>query len=189
MDGVVLSGTDNVFIFHFPIIVCKEVLVDDSIDVGVTWGFDRGANETRFVSFSVDGKGTEKFLGLVKGFFDGEGPLDPVDHGIDLFQPGESKDYVFVSQTENVEGDLSGYSSDIKEQSSGELDYPFGINGVVLVPGLYWGFQSLGREFVFPNKSPVDARDACPAVYEGPGVNGFHCVRGGDELNWDLHSR
>ena len=88
-----------------------------------------------------------------------------------------------------MEGDLSGYSSDIKEQSSGELDYPFGINGVVLVPGLYWGFQSLGREFVFPNKSPVDARDACPAVYEGPGVNGFHCVRGDDELNWDLHSR
>ena len=47
----------------------------------------------------------------------------------------------------------------------------------------------LGGEFVFPDKSPVDTRDACPAVYEGSGVNGFHCVRRCDELSWDLHSR
>ena len=189
VDGTVLSGMDNVFAFCFPIVVCKEVLVDDSIDVGVMRGFDRGVDETRFVSFSVSGKGTDKFLGLVEGFFDGEGPLDPIDRGIDFLQPGESQDYIFISQAENVEGDSSGYSSNIKEQSSGEPDYPFGVNGVVCIPGLYWGLQTLGREFVFSNKPPVNARDACSAVNEGSGVNGFHCVRRGDKLNWDLHSR
>ena len=90
MDGTVLSGTDNVFVLHFPIVVCKEVLVNDGIDVGVTWGLYRGTYEPRFVSFSVDREGTEKFLGLVKGFFDEEGPFDPVDCGVDFFQPRES---------------------------------------------------------------------------------------------------
>ena len=47
----------------------------------------------------------------------------------------------------------------------------------------------LGREFVFPDKSPVNARNTRPTVYEGSGVNGFHHVQRGDELNWDLHSR
>ena len=88
MDGAVLSGTDNVFVFSFPIVVCKEVLVDDSVDVSVAWGFGRRADETRFVSFCVDREGTEEFLGLIKGFFDGKGPVDPVDGGVDFFQPG-----------------------------------------------------------------------------------------------------
>ena len=75
-----------------------------------------------------------------------------------------------------MEGDSSGYSSDVKEQGGGEPDHSFGVNGVVRVPGLNWGFQVLSREFVFPNKSPVNARDTRPTVYEGSGVNGFHRV-------------
>ena len=43
-------------------------------------------------------------------------------------------------------------------------------------------------EFMFPDKPPVNARDTCPTVYEGLGVNGFHHVRGSNELNWDLYS-
>ena len=75
-----------------------------------------------------------------------------------------------------MEGDLAGYSSNVKEQSGRELDYSLRVDGVIRVPCLDWGFQALGRKFVFPNESPVDARDACPAVYEGSGVNGIHHV-------------
>ena len=88
-----------------------------------------------------------------------------------------------------MEGNSVGYSSNVKEQSGGELDYPLGVDGVVHISCLDWGLQALGGEFVFPDESPVDARDTCPTIYEGLGVNGFHRVRRGDELNWDLHSR
>ena len=75
-----------------------------------------------------------------------------------------------------MEGDSSSYSSNIKEQSSGELDYSLGVNRVVRIPGLDQGFQALSREFMFLDKFPVDARGTCPTVYEGSGVNGFHRV-------------
>ena len=42
------------------------------------------------MAFGVSGEGTEQFLGLVKGFFDGYGLVDPVDGGVDVFQPRES---------------------------------------------------------------------------------------------------
>ena len=90
MDGLVLSGTNDVFVLGFPIIICKEMLINDSINIGVTWGFDGGSSEVRFISLSINREGAEEFLGLVKGFFDGEGSFNPVDHGIDFFQPGES---------------------------------------------------------------------------------------------------
>ena len=82
-----------------------------------------------------------------------------------------------------------GYSSSVEEQGSGEPDYSFGVDRVIRIPGLDRSFQVLGRKFVFSNESPVDAGDACPTVYEGSDINGFHHVRGCDELNWDLHSR
>ena len=44
----------------------------------------------RFVSLSVNGERAEDLLGLIEGFFDGEGSFDPVDRGIDFFQPRES---------------------------------------------------------------------------------------------------
>ena len=87
-----------------------------------------------------------------------------------------------------MEGDSSGYSSDVEEQGGGESDYSLGVNGVVHISGLDRGFQTLCREFVFSDKPPVDAKDTCPTVYEGLGVNGFHHVRGSDKLNGDLHS-
>ena len=88
-----------------------------------------------------------------------------------------------------MEGDSSGYPSNVKEQGGGKPDYSFGVDGVVCIPRLDRGFQALGRKSVFPDKSPIDARDTRPTVYEGSGVNGFHCMRRDDELDWDLHSR
>ena len=58
--------------------------------VGVAWEFDGGPGKVRFMLFSVNREGAEKLLGLVEGFFDGEGPVDPVDCGVDFFQPRES---------------------------------------------------------------------------------------------------
>ena len=63
--GTVLLSTVNILVLSFPIVIHKEVLVCDSIDVHVTQEFDKGMDEARFVSFSVNGKGTEKFLELV----------------------------------------------------------------------------------------------------------------------------
>ena len=87
MNGAVLSGVDNVFVFRFPIVVRKEVLVNDSVDVSVAWGFGRGAGEAEFVPFRVNREGAEEFLGLIEGFFDRKGPINPIDRGVDFFQP------------------------------------------------------------------------------------------------------
>ena len=90
VDGAVLSGAADVFILSFPIIICKEVLIDDNINIGVSRGFDRRSGKAGFVSLSVNGERAEELLGLVEGFLDRKGPFDPVDHGFDFFQPRES---------------------------------------------------------------------------------------------------
>ena len=75
-----------------------------------------------------------------------------------------------------MEGDSSGYPSNVKEQGGGKPDYSLGVDRVVRILCLDWGFQALDRKSVFPNKSPVDTRDTCPTVYEELGINGFHRV-------------
>ena len=70
--------------------VCKEVLVNDGINIGVSWGFDGGLGEARFMSLGVNREGAEELLRLIEGFIDGKGPFDPVDCGVDFFQPRES---------------------------------------------------------------------------------------------------
>ena len=90
VNGAVLSGATYVFILRLPVVVGEEGLVGDGVHVHVSWGLDRRSDEVRFVAFSVGGEGTEQFLGLIKGFFDGNGFLSPVDRGVDVSQPGES---------------------------------------------------------------------------------------------------
>ena len=90
MDDTVLLGAGDVFALCLPVIVGEEVSVGDGVHVYVSRGFDGGTDEVRFMVFGVRGEGTEQFLGLVKGFFDGDGLVDPVDGGVDILQPGES---------------------------------------------------------------------------------------------------
>ena len=40
---------------------------------------------------------------------------------------------------------------------------------------------------MFPDKSPVEAGDACATVDEGMSVDGFQGVQWFDKLDWDLH--
>ena len=90
VNGTILPSVGDVFIFGFPVVEGKEVLVYDGVHVGVSWGFNRGSGEARFMSFSIDRKVAEELLGLVEGLFDGEGFLSPINHGVEFFQPRES---------------------------------------------------------------------------------------------------
>ena len=90
VDGIVLSGMSDVFVLGFPIVIHEEVLVNDGINIGVSWWFDGESGEVRFVLLGVNGEGAEELLRLIEGFIDGKGPFDPVDHGVDFFQPRES---------------------------------------------------------------------------------------------------
>ena len=76
VDSLVLSGTADVFILSFPIVIREEMLVSDGINIGVVQGFDGGSGEARFMLLGVNREGAEELLELVKGFFDGEGPFD-----------------------------------------------------------------------------------------------------------------
>ena len=53
VDSAVLSSVADVFVLGLPVVVGEEVLVGDSIDINVSWGFNRGSNEVGFVSFGV----------------------------------------------------------------------------------------------------------------------------------------
>ena len=71
VDGAVLSGTTDVFILGFPIVISEEVLIYNCVNVGVTWGFNGWSSEARLMPLSFNGERAEKLLGLVKGFLDG----------------------------------------------------------------------------------------------------------------------
>ena len=66
------------------------MLVYNGVHIGVSWGFNGGSDEARFMSLSIYREGAEEFPGLVKGLFDGEGFLSPVNQGVEFFQPRES---------------------------------------------------------------------------------------------------
>ena len=88
VDGTVLSGAAYILVFSFPVVICEEMLINDGVNVGVSWGSDGWSGQARFIS--INGEGAEELLGLVEGFLDEEGSFHPVDCGVDFFQPGES---------------------------------------------------------------------------------------------------
>ena len=85
-----MLGAGDVFTLGFPVIVGEEVFVGDGIYVDMSWGFDRRLDEMGFVTSGIGREREERFLGLVKGFFDRDGLVSPVDGGVDIFQPGKS---------------------------------------------------------------------------------------------------
>ena len=85
-----MFGASDVFAFRLPVVIGEEVLVGDSVYINMSWGSDGGLDEVGFVAFDIGGEREEEFLGLVEGFFDRDGLIDPVDRGVDIFQPGES---------------------------------------------------------------------------------------------------
>ena len=90
VDGAVLSGAANILVLSFPVIIHEEMLINDGVNVGVSRGFNRWSGKVRFMLSGINGEGAKELLGLVEGFLDGEGSFDPVDRGVDFFQPRES---------------------------------------------------------------------------------------------------
>ena len=82
-----------------------------------------------------------------------------------------------------MEGNLLSDTFVIEEECGGETDHSFAIDGVVSVPCIDWLLQLAGREGMLSNKPLVEAGDACTAVYEGMGVDGFQGVRWFNELD------
>ena len=62
IDSTVLPGVADVFVLSFPVVVGEEVLVIDGIYINMSWGFNGGLSEVRFVSFGVNGEGAEESL-------------------------------------------------------------------------------------------------------------------------------
>ena len=56
VDSAVLSGAAYIFVLSFPVVVHEEVLINYSINVGVSWGFDGRSGKVRFMSLSVNGE-------------------------------------------------------------------------------------------------------------------------------------
>ena len=86
-----------------------------------------------------------------------------------------------------MEGDFPGDTFNIEEEGRGKADYSFAINGVVGIPCIDRFLQPHGGKGMFLDKPPIKAGDACAAVNEGAGVDGFQGVRWFDKLNWNLH--
>ena len=57
-----MLSTNDVFILGFPIVIREEVFINNSIDVGVLWGFDGRLGKMAFMSFSVNREGAEELL-------------------------------------------------------------------------------------------------------------------------------
>ena len=87
---MILLGTGDVLTLRLPVVVGEEVFVGDGIYIDMSWGFDGGSDEVGLMAFGISREREEKFLGLVKGFFDGDGFVSPVDGVVDIFQPGKS---------------------------------------------------------------------------------------------------
>ena len=59
VNGAVLSGATNVFVFRFPVVISEEVLVGDGIHINGLWGSDGGSSKVGFMSLGVSGEGAE----------------------------------------------------------------------------------------------------------------------------------
>ena len=88
-----------------------------------------------------------------------------------------------------MEADLLSDTLNIEEEGGGEANYSFAVNGVISISCVDGLLQLCGGEGMFPDESPVETGDACAAVNEGTGVDGFQDVRWFDKLDWDLHRR
>ena len=62
----------------------------------------------------------------------------PVDGRVDVFEPGESQNHVFISQGDNVEGDFLGDALDVEEEGGSEANHSFAVDGVIGVSRIDW---------------------------------------------------
>ena len=124
---------------------------------------------------------------MVAGFRDGQGLLGPVDGRICDVEPGKSKDHIFSSTAHNVEEMFLDDPFNVGIEDTGIVNYTHLICSLVNVMDSNRGGEFLSGELVFSDKLPVYTRDVCTEIYQYRRVNDFEGVRGGDQLNRDMH--
>ena len=86
-----------------------------------------------------------------------------------------------------MEGDFLSDSFNIEEEGRGEADHSFAVNGVIGIPGIDCFLQLSCGEGMFPDKSPIEARDACATVNNSTGIDSFQVVQWFNQLDRDLY--
>ena len=118
---------------------------------------------------------------------DGQGLSDLVDGGVRSTEPGESKDDVFATTAHDVEEMFLGDPFDVGVEGASVANCTSLVSRLVHIANGDGGGEFLRMEAVFSDKLPVYAGDVSSGVNQCGGVDDFEGVRGGDQLNRDMH--
>ena len=102
-------------------------------------------------------------------------------------EPRESEDDVLSATAHDVEEVFLSNPFNVSIEGAGIMNCTSFVCGLVDVANGNGGGEFLGRELVFPDELPVYARDVHSGIYQCGGVDDFKGVRGGDQLNRDMH--
>ena len=187
IDLVIVQGVLEVLVLHVVVEVVIELGVVDSVYVDMVVGMEKGFPEKGIMSLGVYSMGGVKIFQLVTCFGNGQGFFDPVDGGVSGTEPGESKNDVFLSTAHNIEEVSLSDPFNVHVEGAGVADCTSFVHSLVDVVNGDGGGEFFSRESVFPDKLPVNARDVSAGVYQRRGVDDFEGMRGGDQLNRDMH--
>ena len=101
---------------------------------------------------------------MIAGFRDGQGLSDPVDSGVCGMEPGESEDDVFSSASHDIEEMFLSDPFDVGVESASIVNCTGFVHCLVNVVNSDGRGKFLGRELVFSDKLPVDARDVSTRI-------------------------
>ena len=124
---------------------------------------------------------------MVARLRDGQGLSDPVNGGVCGTEPGESEDDVFTAAAHDVEEMLLGNPFNVGVEGASVANCTSLVSSLVHIANGDGGGEFLRMEAVFSDKLPVYAGDVSTGVNQCGGVDDFEGVRGGDQLNRDMH--
>ena len=102
-------------------------------------------------------------------------------------EPGESKNDVFASTAHDIEEVFLSNPFNVGVEGASIVDRTSFVRSLVNIANGDGGGEFLGGESVFSDKLPVNAGDVGTRVNQCRGVDDFEGVRGGDQLNRDVH--
>ena len=96
VEGLVCICMRQELGFFFPSIVFEESRISDGIDIDMLRGSVVGFPKVRVVVGGIGGMGEIEVLRLVKGLIDGQGSFVPINSWVDILEPRESQDHIFI---------------------------------------------------------------------------------------------
>ena len=125
------------------------------------------------MSYKIQGMSLVELICLVGGGVNGKGSLLPVNSGVGLSKPGESKDDILLSAIHYIEENFMEYSSNVNIECGGETHVTSFVWGGVSIS--YWdrGFEASLGELVLLYNVPVYIQDLGSEVDEDTGINIF----------------